>query len=160
LNNKQTYGKIHLHIHALSAFSSRPILLAKKDLPNLGKPRALTAKKCYKTLSKQLSTRALTTPTLFVFVNKIYLRLLLLFTNVFCFFADNIKQFKPIIQRLALWLDLGQASTLPKSTCLKVLIITKQKKDVLGDNKSDLKVFKQMLSKKTTINVSEQFLNI
>jgi hypothetical protein len=91
LNNKQAYSEIYLYIHALSAFSSRPILLAKGDLPSLGKPRALAAKKCYKTLSKQLSIKALTTLTLSVFADKIYLRLFLLFINVFCFFADNIK---------------------------------------------------------------------
>jgi hypothetical protein len=50
--------------------------------------------------------------------------------------------------------------TLLKSICLKVLIITKQKEGVLGDNKSDLRDFKQILSKKTTINVIKQFLNI
>ena len=32
-------------------------------------------------------------------------------TDVFCFFADDVGKLKPIVQCLALWLDLGQPST-------------------------------------------------
>jgi hypothetical protein len=38
--------------------------------------------------------------------------------------------------------------------------MTKQREDVLGDNELDLRVFKQMLSKETIIDVLEQFLDI
>jgi hypothetical protein len=38
--------------------------------------------------------------------------------------------------------------------------MTEQREDVLANNKLDLRVFKQMLSKETTIDVSEQFLDI
>jgi hypothetical protein len=38
--------------------------------------------------------------------------------------------------------------------------VTKQGEDVLGNNKSNLRVFKQMLSKETMIDVLEQFLDI
>jgi hypothetical protein len=38
--------------------------------------------------------------------------------------------------------------------------MTEQREDVLANNKLDLRVFKQMLSKETTIDVLEQFLNI
>jgi hypothetical protein len=38
--------------------------------------------------------------------------------------------------------------------------VTKQGEGVLSNNKSDLRDFKQILSKKTIINVAEQFLNI
>jgi hypothetical protein len=161
LNGRRAHGEIHLHIHAPSAFSSRPILLAEGDLPILDRPgRALAAEKCHETSSRQLNTRALTTPTLSESADKIYFRLLSPFTDVFCFFADDVGKFRPIVQRLALWLDLGQPSTLPKSTRPKVLIVTERGEDVQGDDESDLRVFKQMLSEETTMDVSERFSDI
>jgi hypothetical protein len=161
VNGRRAQGEIHLHIHAPSAFSSRPILLAEGDLPILNKPRsALAAEKCHETSSRQLNTRTLTTPTLSESADKIYFRLLSPFTDVFCLFADDVGKFRPIVQRLALWLDLGQPSTLPRSTRPKVLIVTERGKDVQGDDESDLRVFKQMLSEETTMDVSEQFSDI
>jgi hypothetical protein len=108
LNSRQANREIHLYIHALSAFSSRPVLLAEGDLPSLDKPRrALAIKKCHETASRQLNSRTLSTLTLSESADKIYFRLLSLFTNVFCFFADDVRKFRLIVQRLALWLDLG-----------------------------------------------------
>ncbi len=102
----------------------------------------------------------LITPTLSKSADKIYFRLLSLFTDVFCFFVDNIRKFRLIVQCLALWLDLGQPSTLPKSTYPKVLIVTERGADTLGNDESDLRDFKWMLSKETTIDVLEQFSDI
>jgi hypothetical protein len=120
----------------------------------------LVTKKYYKIASRQLNVITPTTLTLSKSANNIYFNLLLPFTNVFCFFADNVRKFRPIVQRLALWLDLGQLSTLPKSTCPKILIVTKGGEDVPSNNKSDLRVFKRMLSKETIMDVLEQFLDI
>jgi hypothetical protein len=161
LNNRRANGEIHLYIHALSAFSDRPVLLAEGDLSSLDKPRrALATKKCHEMASRQLNSRTPTTPTLSECADKIYFRLLSPFTNVFCFFAEDVKRFRPIIHCLALWLDLGQPSTLPKSTCPKVLIVTERREEVLANNKSDLRVFKRMLGKETTMDVLEQFSDI
>jgi hypothetical protein len=38
--------------------------------------------------------------------------------------------------------------------------VTKRGKDVLSDNELNLRVFKQMLSKETIMDVLEQFLDI
>ena len=102
LNGRRTNGEIHLYIHTLSTFSNRPILLAKGDLFSLDKPRALATKKCYKIVSRQLNSRTPTTPTLSKSADKIYFRLLSPFADVFCFFADDVGKFRPIVQRLAL----------------------------------------------------------
>ncbi len=161
LNGRRANGEIHLHIHAPSAFSSRPILLAEGDLSNLDKPRrTLATEKCHETSSRQLNSATPTTPTLSESADSIYFKLLSPFTDVFCFFADDVGKFRPIVQRLALWLDLGQPSTLPKSTRPKVLIVTERAEDVPGDDESDLRVFRQMLSEETTMDVSEQFSGI
>jgi hypothetical protein len=121
---------------------------------------ALATEKCHETANRQFNSRILTPPTLSKSADKIYFRLLSPFTDVFCFFADDIGKFRPIVQRLALWLDLGQPSTLPKSTRPKVLIVTERGEDAPGDDESDLMVFKRMLSEETTMDVSEQFSDI
>ncbi|OBT56258.1 hypothetical protein VE04_05114 [Pseudogymnoascus sp. 24MN13] len=160
LNGRRVHGEIHLHIHPPSVFSSRPVLLAEGDLPNLSKlTSSLAIEKCHETDSRPLNASTLATPTLSESADRIYFRLLSPFTDVFCFFADDIGKFKPIVQRLALWLDLGQPSTLPKSTRPKVLIVTER--DVAhGNDESDLVAFKRMLSNETTIDFSEQFSDI
>ena len=161
LNGRRAHGEIHLHIHAPSTFSSRPILLAEGDLPSLDKSRrALATEKCHETASRQLNSRTLITPSLSESADKIYFRLLSPFTDVFCFFADDVGKFKPIVYRLARWLDLGQPSSLPKSTRPKVLIVTEREEDIPGDDESDLVVFKRMLGEETTMDVSEQFSDI
>ncbi|KAL5344410.1 hypothetical protein ACLOAV_010670 [Pseudogymnoascus australis] len=160
LNGRRVHGEIHLHIHPPSVFSSRPVLLAEGDLPNLSKlTSALAIEKCHETDSRPLNASTLVTPTLSESADRIYFRLLSPFTDVFCFFADDVGKFKPIVQRLALWLDLGQPSTLPKSTRPKVLIVT-ERGDAHNNDESDLKAFKLMLSSETTIDVSEQFSDI
>jgi hypothetical protein len=161
LNGRRAHGEVHLHIHAPSAFSSRPVLLAEGDLPSLDKSRrALATEKCHETASRRLNSRPLATPTFSASADIIYSRLLSPFTDVFCFFADDVGNFRPIVHRLALWLDLGQPSTLPKSTRPKVLIVTERGEDVPGDDVSDLRAFKQMLSEETTVDVSEHFSDI
>jgi len=64
------------------------------------------------------------------------------------------------VQRLALWLDLGQPSTLPKSTRPKVVIVIERDRDDHNKDESASRAFKQMLSEETTIDVSEQFSDI
>ena len=97
MNSRRAYREIHLYIYALSTFSSRPVLVAKGDLPSLNKLRVLATKKCHETASRPLNARTLTTPALSKSANKIYFRLLSPFTNVFCFFVDNVRKLKLIV---------------------------------------------------------------
>jgi hypothetical protein len=160
LNGRRAHGEIHLHMHTPSTFSDRPVLLAEGDLPSIDRPgRAMPAEKCHETTNRQLSSRTLTTPTLPESANNIYFRLLSPFTDVFRFFADDVGKFKPIVQCLALWLDLGQPFTLPKSTRPKVLIVIERGENVTG-SESGLRVFKRMLREETTMDMSEQFSDI
>ena len=97
MNSRRAYGEIHLYIHALSTFSSKPVLLIKGDLFSLDKPKVLAIEKCYETASRPLNAKALTTPTLFKSIDKIYFRLLSPFTDVFCFFVDNVGKLRLIV---------------------------------------------------------------
>jgi hypothetical protein len=116
--------------------------------------------KCHELASRRLNPEALATPALAGSADRIYFRLLSPFTDVFCFFADDVGKFRPIVQRLALWLDLGQPSTLPRSTRPKVLIVTERGVGDPGDDESDLRDFTRMLSEETTMDITEQFSGI
>lgn len=96
LNSRQVYREIYLHIYTLSTFSSRLVLLTKGDLLSLDKLiRLLATKKYHEIVSRLLNS--LITSTLSESTNKIYFRLLSLFTNVFCFFVDNVGKFRLIV---------------------------------------------------------------
>lgn len=155
LNGRRAHGEVHLHIHPPSVFSSRPVLLAEGDLPSNSKTtQALSVEQCHETESSTLNS-----PTITESANKVYFKLLSPFTDVFCFFADDVGGFKPIVQRLASWLDLGRPSSLPKETRPKLLIVT-ERINAQGDDESDLNLFKRMLRKETTIDILEYFSDI
>ena len=161
LSGRRAHGEVHLHLHTPSTFSDRPVLLAEGDLPKLDKPsRAMTVEKCHEMTSRELHHRNLATPALSESADLLYFRLLSPFTDVFCFFAEDIGNFKPIVQRLALWLDLGQPSTLPTSTHPRILIVVERGDDDPGDDQSELQMFKRMLSEETTMDASVQFCDI
>ena len=130
LNGRRTHGEIHLHIHPPSTFSSKPVLLAEGDLPSLHRSRLLAIEKCHETANRLMDAGALITPTLSECADRIYFKLLSPFADVFCFFADDVGGLRPIVQRLAIWLDLGQPSTLPESTRPKILIVTERERDM------------------------------
>jgi hypothetical protein len=102
LNGRRAHGEIYLYIHAPSTFSSRPVLLAKGDLPSLDKSRELAVEKCHEVASRPLNARILVATTLSESINKIYFRFLSPFTDVFCFFVDNIGKFETVVQYIAL----------------------------------------------------------
>lgn len=161
LNGRRAQGEVHLHVHAPSTFSSRPVLLAEGDLPSLDRAgTAMAAERCHELESRQLHPAGLAPPSLAASADRIYFRLLSPFTDVFCFFADDVGKFRPIVQRLALWLDLGQPSTLPRSTRPKLLIVTERGVGDPGDDESDLREFTRLLSEETTMDIGEQFSGI
>ncbi|XMA20309.1 hypothetical protein WAI453_013100 [Rhynchosporium graminicola] len=62
--------------------------------------------------------------TLQAVADNIYLRLLLPFTDVLCFFALDLGGLQPIARRLAAWLDVGHPPTLPVIVPPQIIIIT------------------------------------
>ena len=158
LNGRRGHGEIHLHIHSSSIFSSRPVLLAEGDLPMSDRQRGtLSPAGCHELTSRELPIRNLTSTTLSDAADKIYFRLLSPFADVFCFFAADVGGFRPIVHRLALWLDLGIPSTLPKVTHPRILIVVESSQNEDG---SALRAFTQMLRDETTRDISNQFSGI
>ncbi|TVY85512.1 Calcium-independent phospholipase A2-gamma [Lachnellula suecica] len=157
LLGRRGHGEIHLHIHASSIFSDRPVLVAEGDLPVSDKSRALTAEGCHETISRQLQPRDPNSSLLGQSSDEIYFKLLTPFTDVICFFATDIGGFESIVRRLAAWLDMGLPSTLPLSTRPKLLIV------IEGDQAREseaLDIFSERLAQETPLTLSEQFSGI
>ncbi len=59
-------------------------------------------------------------------INDVYLWLLFLFTDVFCFFSADLDELRQIAHHIAVWLKKGHSSILFWSTYLKVIIVIKK----------------------------------
>jgi hypothetical protein len=162
-NGRRAHGEIHLHIDASSTFGDRPVLFADGDLPIRGKPkRPLSSEKCHETTNRVLPRLRdnLPGPSLRESVDNVYFRLLSPFTDVFCFFAVDLGGLRPIVCRIASWLDKGQPSTLPKSTRPQLVIVIETNGSKPQDESATLKVFQQMMRKETRRDISEQFADV
>lgn len=54
----------------------------------------------------------------------VYYKLIFLFTDIICIFADNLGGLEAVAIILSTWIDLGAASTLSESVRPRVLIVT------------------------------------
>ena len=156
--SRRGYSEIHLHINPSSTFSNRLVLLAKGDFPSNQTPsKAIPSDGCYKITLKPLpsSIRGLQDAA----ANQIYFRLLSPFTNVFYFFAVNLKGLKPIAQRIALQLDNIQPSTLPPTTHLQIIIVIEAPDPELQESRL-LNRFLQLLYAETKRDLSTHFAGV
>jgi hypothetical protein len=78
------------------------------------------------------------------------------FTDVFCFFSADLGGFEQIAHHLALWLERGHSSTLPKSTLPSVIIVTDKIIPTTEIEEEARKAFLCMLKEKTTKDLSQQ----
>jgi hypothetical protein len=103
-NSRRAYSKIHLYIDASTTFSNRLVLIANSNFSICSRIKLQVAStKYYKTTSRVLLQRQdnALAMNLCESVNYMYFRLLLLFIDIFYFFAIDLKGLRPIVYRLA-----------------------------------------------------------
>jgi hypothetical protein len=123
--SKRRAGEIHLHLDPSRIFHSRPVLIAEGDLPQQNlRANASVTEKCHETIRRALP-RAVAGPVDGT-TDSIYSRLLLPFADVFCFFSSDVGGFRQIARHMAVWLNKGQPSTLPRSTYPRIIIVTEK----------------------------------
>ncbi len=123
---KRGFGEIHLHIDPSAPFSDRPILFADGDFPIRQNTKAPFTGKCHEVTKRLLPNprEGLPIDNLQAAADRIYFRLLLPFTDVFCFFALDLGGLQPIAHRIASWLDSGHSSTTPVIVSPQIIIVT------------------------------------
>ena len=156
--SKRYAGEIHLYLDPSTIFYSRPILLADGDLPQQSlRERAPMTDRCHETISRILlrAEAGLSYSAL-----SIYSRLLLPFTDVFCFFSADVGGFRQIARYMAVWLERAQISTLPRSTLSKVIIVAEEMSPGAEREKEARKAFLWMLREETTRDLFEYISDI
>ncbi|KAH7111354.1 hypothetical protein B0J11DRAFT_598877 [Dendryphion nanum] len=86
-----------------------------------------------------------------------YSKLLFPFTDVFCFFCDDLGGLKQVACHLAAWLEHGDLSTLPTSTHPRVVVVTEKIPLGAESEKEARATLLWLLREETTRDLSEQF---
>ncbi|KAH7111753.1 hypothetical protein B0J11DRAFT_598320 [Dendryphion nanum] len=153
---KRSTGEVHLHIDPSTIFHRRPVLIAEGSLP----PKTLRGKipsgKCHEITRRTI--RGSNEPAdLNQIAAGIYFKLLFPFTDVFCFFCDDLGGLKQVACHLAAWLEHGDLSTLPRSTHPRVVVVTEKIPLGAESEKEARTTLLWLLREETTKDLSEQF---
>ena len=155
LTTKRNVGEIHLHVDPSSVFHRRPLLIADGDLPSKGLRTKIPTYKCHEVTTRTVQ-RTNECSRFDEVATGIYAQLLFPFTDVFCFFADDLGGFKQVARHLAAWLEQCHPSTLPRSTRPRVAIVTEKIPPGAETEKEARKAFLWLLSEETKRDLFDQ----
>jgi hypothetical protein len=153
---RQRRSEIHLHLDHATTFTDRPILLAGCDMQQRS-PKGIGAKreKCHReerhVIRQRVSAGEGTAD-----VDGLLPHLLFPFADVFCFFADDLGDFRLIAQRLALWLNHSRSSTPLKNVLPSMLIVTSKLSSGAQAEEQAKRDFLSMLEEETAVSPYQQ----
>ncbi|KAH7111317.1 phospholipase [Dendryphion nanum] len=153
---KRSTGEVHLHIDPSTIFHSRPLLIVEGSLPPKTLRGNIPSGKCHEITRRTI--RGSNEPAdLNQIAVGIYSKLLFPFTDVFCFFCDDLGGLKQVAYHLAAWLEHGDLSTLPTSTHPRVVVVT-EKIPLGAESEIEARTtLLWLLREETTKDLSEQF---
>jgi len=152
-------GEIHLHVDSSSVFGARPLLVAEGDLSMKRSLRTSAVGKCHEVRWRSIQ-RDDKVSGLSKTASGLYSRLLFPFTDVFCFFSDDLGGFRQIARHLAAWLEQGCPSTLPSGTRPRIVIVTGKVPQGAASEAEARKAFLWLLREETSEHLSERFSNV
>lgn len=123
---KRSNDGVDLRLDSTTIASNYPILIADGD-PRLQALSTLSKWSCHESRSYRLQWEC---PSLHTISDFLYARVLFLFTDVICVFADDFSCLKDVIDLLKSWAAAGSASHLPYLIRPKIVIV------VTGDEAS------------------------
>lgn len=154
---QQKSCEISIHPDPSTAPSDCPLLLVNWDVrKSCDKWSGTKRNRCYEagqTLLRQLPSRE-------GFADDFHTQLLSPFTDVFCFFSDDLGGFRQVAQRLACWLEHGRSSTLPVGTLPSVVIVTSRFAPKPAVEAEARKAFLWMLAEETPEDPFQQLSTI
>jgi hypothetical protein len=155
---KQRRSEMHLYLDHATTFTDRPILLAGCDMQQRSF-RGINGKRdeCHREERHVIRQRA---PAGGGTVDELLPHLLFPFADVFCFFADDLGDFRLIAQRLALWLDQSLSSTPPKTVLPSMVIVTSKLSLGAQAEEQAKRDFLWMLKEETAVSPYRQLSTI
>jgi hypothetical protein len=153
---KRSTGEVHLHIDPSTIFHRRPVLIAEGSLPSKTLRGKIPSDKCHD-ITRRTIRGSNGAADLDQVAAGIYSKLLFPFTDVFCFFCDDLGGLKQVACHLAAWLEHGGASTLPGSTHPRVVVVTEKIPLGAESEKEARTALLWLLREETTKDLSEQF---
>tara|TARA_R110002003_G_scaffold3241_3_gene24945 strand:+ start:4423 stop:5331 length:909 start_codon:yes stop_codon:yes gene_type:complete len=151
---KQRRSEMHLYLDHATTFTDRPILLASCDMQQRS-ARRISAKqeKCHREERHVFRQRV---PAGGGTADELLPHLLFPLADVFCFFSDDVGGFRPIAQRLALWLDQNRSSASPKIVLLSMVIVTSKLSPEPQAEERAKRAFLWMLEEETAVSPYQQ----
>lgn len=120
---RQYVGDINLHMAPGSELSS-PLLIADSCLSNRHHRREIPRHDCHEISRWPLQAKHSKTADLDDLALAMHCRLLLPFTDVFCFFASDMGGFRIVARHLARWLNSNPMPLLPVFVKPRVVVVT------------------------------------
>lgn len=156
---KRGKGEIHLHVDPSTYFNERPILVAEGDLPsNTSAAANIPLDKCH-----EVTRRPIKRPNENFGPDRtaesLYFDLLFPFTDVYCFFCDDLGGLKQIARRLAAWLE-GPSMVPPGSTHPRVVVVTEKIPPGAQSEDDARMTLLWLVRQETTKNLSERISGV
>jgi hypothetical protein len=151
-------GDIRLWL-APPVFENRPIFFADGDLQENNVRSNVEPVTCHETRIRKFPqpVRGISPFTLDNIVDKMFSRLLHPFADAFCLFSADLGGFRSIAYHITRWLETGQASSLPRSTYPRLVIVTNSMVSKVQNEKKARDSFLAILSQETTKSLFEHF---
>ncbi len=160
---RRRHGEIHLWLDPTSNFQNRPLLFADGDLcTKVLRGKAALTPTCHEIIKHTFPRPRTGVPGLPLdeVADNLYSRLLHPFTDVFCLFSADIGGFRPIACHIARWLENGRASTLPKGTHPRLVVVTESIAPTVEKEREARDTLLRLLSQETAKSVFEYFSEV
>jgi hypothetical protein len=154
---QQKSCEIYIHLDPSTASANRPLLVFNWDVrKSCDRWNGTKRSRCYE--ADQSTLHQL--PARGGVADDVHAQLLSPFTDVFCFFSNDLGGFKQIAQRLARWLEQGRSSTLPVGTLPSVVIVTSGFVPIPAVEEEARKAFLRILADETSEDPFQQLSTI
>jgi len=157
LKRHRTQGSIRLEVDKASLQSDHPILFADAD-PNL---QILTDDQCCLSCHPhQIVSLPWAAAVPHLLQDIILSRLLFLFTDVICLFADDVGGLDGVKTLLTSWATIGSASSLPSTVRPRLLVVSQEDHSSVTYNLLERENFRDDLLQDIGVDLSQTFASI
>jgi hypothetical protein len=152
--SRQKSCEIYLHLSPASISDEQPLMLVEWDVRKAcDKWNGAKRNRCYAASQSTALSQSLARERA---ADSFQVQLLSPFTDVFCFFADDLGDFRQVARRLARWLEQGRSSTLPVATLPSVVITTSKFAPTAAVEAEARKAFLHMLAEESSNDPFQQ----